>query len=118
MAEPRRLRNFAAVFRRPRWRWALALALVSDAFSFGLEFFSLGLAEPLQVAVDLVTAAVLIFLLGFRWGLGLPLVAEAFPVTSAFPSWALAVLAFAALEPGPVEGNPVALPPDHPGPGA
>lgn len=92
-------KNLLAAWKRPRWRWAFAAALVSDAISFGLEFLSLGLAEPPQLAVDFLTAAALVFLLGFRWGLALPLFAEAFPATSAFPSWALAVAAFAALEP-------------------
>jgi hypothetical protein len=92
-------RNFLAVWKRPRWRWALAVSLVSDAISFGLEALSLGLAEPPQLVVDFLTAAALVALLGFRWTLALPLFAEAVPATSAFPSWVLAVAALAALEP-------------------
>jgi hypothetical protein len=99
------IRNFVAAFRQARWRWAMAAALVSDAVSFGLQFFSLGLAEIPQLAVDLVTAAVLVFLLGFRWSLALALVVEAIPITAAFPSWALAVAAQAALERGQGEGG-------------
>jgi hypothetical protein len=76
----------------------MAVALLSDAVSFGLQFFSLGLAEIPQLAVDLVTAVALVLLLGFRWGLALALIVEAFPVTAAFPSWALAVAAQAAFE--------------------
>jgi hypothetical protein len=57
------------------------------------------------LAVDLVTAVVLVILLGFRWGLALALVVEAFPLTAAFPSWAVVVAAQAALERGQVEGE-------------
>jgi hypothetical protein len=99
------VRNFAAAFRQARWRWAMAVALLSDAVSFGLQFFSLGLAEIPQLGVDLLTAVVLVILLGFRWGLALALVVEAIPITAAFPSWALAVAAQAALERGQVEGE-------------
>ena len=90
--------NFMAALRLPRWRWAMVAALASDAVSFGLEFLSLGLAEIPQVAVDLATAAVIFAMLGFRWGLAIPLGLEALPGFAAFPSWALAVGAYAALE--------------------
>jgi len=100
------LGNYAAVWKRRRWRTAMAVALASDALSFGLEFLSLGLAEIPQLAVDLATAVAIFLLLGFRWGLLAPLVIEAFPAMSAFPSWALAVAAYAALEPAPA-GTPV-----------
>jgi len=100
------VRNFTAAFKRPRWRWALALALVSDAFSFGLEFLSLGLAEFHQILVDLGTAAGVAVLVGPRWSLALPLLAEAFPASSVFPSWALAVAAWAALETEPKNEAP------------
>jgi hypothetical protein len=99
-------RNFAAAFKRPRWRWALAFALASDALSFGLEFASLGLAEFPQVLVDLGTAAGLALLVRPRWSMALPLLVEAFPATSVFPSWALAVAAWAALEADPKNEAP------------
>ncbi|MGH7442535.1 MAG: hypothetical protein ACREKE_07685 [bacterium] len=72
---------------------------MSDALSFGLIAFSLGLAEPIQMALDLATAVGLLLLLGFRWSLAFALALEAFPATSVFPCWALAVAAQAALEP-------------------
>jgi hypothetical protein len=90
--------GLAAVWGRRRWRAALAAALVSDALSFGLEFLSLGLAEPVQVALDLVTALLIFALLGFRWGLLIPLALEAIPALAAFPTWFLAVAAYAALD--------------------
>lgn len=93
------LSKLASAWGRRRWRAALAAALVSDGLSFGLEFLSLGLAEPVQLALDLLTALLIFILLGFRWGLLLPLVLEAIPALAAFPSWALAVAAHAALDP-------------------
>ena len=99
------LRNFRAALKRPRWRWALCFALASDALSFGLEFASFGLAEFPQVLVDLGTAVGLAMIVGPRWSLVLPLTLEAFPATSAFPSWALAVAAWAALEPAQSGGE-------------
>lgn len=98
--------NFAAAWRRRRWRAALVAALVSDALSFGLEFLSLGLAELPQMALDLLTAVLIFVLLGFRWGLLIPLLVEAFPALAVFPSWALAVAAYAALEKEKGNANP------------
>ncbi len=86
--------------RRPPWRGALALALASDAVSFGLQATGLGLAVVPQVALDLATAVGLALLIRPRWGLLAPLALEAFPGTAAFPAWAVAVAVWAALEPG------------------
>jgi len=102
----RAARNFVAAFKRPRWRWALGLALLSDALSFGLEFLSLGLAEFPQILVDLVTAIGIAVLVGPRWSMALPLLVESFPASSMFPSWALAVAAWAALETDPKNEAP------------
>ena len=81
-----------------RWQGAMGLAVVSDAASFGLEAFGLGLGMVLQVGVDLATAALLILILGFRWTLAVPLVVEAIPGLALFPTWTLAVAAYAAIE--------------------
>jgi hypothetical protein len=101
-----RLKSFFAVWRRRRWRIALAVALASDALSFGLEAFSLGLAEPLQIAVDAATALLVSLLIGFRWSLAIPLAIEAVPGLAVFPTWAAALAALAALEPPEASADP------------
>ena len=104
MAAQDNWRELFAVWSRPHWRAALAAAMVSDLLSFGIEAVSLGLAEPVQIGVDLITAVVIVALVGFRWGLAVPLIVEAVPVAAAFPTWTLAVVAYAALDrptPGP-----------------
>ena len=93
--------QFVACMALPRWRWVMAVAALSDAVSFGLEFFGFGLGMILQVGVDLLTAVAMIALLGFRWTLAIPLVMEAIPVLAVFPTWTLAVAAYAALESAP-----------------
>ena len=87
--------RFLEAWKKPPWRAALILAVVSDAFSFGLA-----VTGPFQVAGDLVTAVALFIVLGFRWALFIPLVTEAIPAVALFPAWTLAVAAMAAAEGG------------------
>jgi hypothetical protein len=85
-----------------QWRWAMLVAVISDIISFGLEgllgLFSLGVSDLVQIPVDLLTAALIVVLLGFRWTLAIPLVAEAIPGLAIFPTWTLAVAAYAATD--------------------
>jgi len=80
----------------PKWltknrlRLAFAIALISDVLSFGLF-----LAPPVQIVVDLFTAALLFIVLGWRWGLLLGLVFEAIPGLYLLPAWVLVVGAIA-----------------------
>ena len=104
--------QFLSVWARPQWRWALAAAVASDALSFGLQAISLGLAEPVQLVVDVVTAIAIFIALGFRWGFAVPLLVEALPIAAAFPTWTLAVLAYSALDRG--TGAPPTTPPGPP----
>ena len=87
------IRNFLAAWKSPRWRWALAVAAVSDAVGFGLV-----MAPPLHWAVDAITAVLLFVVLGFRWGLLVALSVEVVPALQVFPAWTLVVLALASTE--------------------
>jgi len=75
-------------WKHPRWRWALLIALVSDAMGFGVA-----LLPPIQWVLDVVTAAALLLALGFRWQLLMALAVEVVPAVQLFPAWTLAVLA-------------------------
>jgi hypothetical protein len=76
---------------RSRLALALAIAIVSDALAVWVE-----LVPPVQIVLDLATAAALFAVLGFRWALLPPLVIEAIPGLGLFPTWILAVGALAA----------------------
>ena len=98
-------KNLKAAWARPPWRGALVLAVVSDIISFGTAWVA-----PAQWAIDALTAVALFVLLGFRWKLLIPLVIEAVPGLAVFPTWTLALLAFAAIEEeapsGATKGDP------------
>ena len=87
------IRNFLAAWKSPRWRWALAVAAVSDAVGFGLV-----MAPPLHWAIDAITAVLLFVVLGFRWGLLVALSVEVVPALQMFTAWTLVVLALASTE--------------------
>ena len=87
------LHNFLMAWKFPRWRWALLIALLSDAVGFGLV-----LIPPLEWLLDAVTAAVLFGVLGFRWPLSAALAFEAVPGLQLFPAWILVVAALASTE--------------------
>jgi hypothetical protein len=77
----------------PKLRWALLIALISDALGFGVVMF-----PPLQWLLDAVTAATLLMVMGFRWPLLIALAIEAIPAIELFPAWTLAVIGMAASE--------------------
>ena len=80
--------NFRGAWRLPRWRWALLIAVVSDALGFGVA-----LLPPAQWLLDAVTAALLLAVLGFRWSLMVALAIEVVPGLQLFPAWTLVVAA-------------------------
>jgi len=94
-------RNLKAAWRSPRWRWALLVAVLSDALGFGVV-----LLPPVQWAVDAVTAAALFAVLGFRWTLLGALAIEVVPGLELFPAWTLVVAALAASDAGPALPGP------------
>ena len=79
--------RFVACMARPKWRWVMAVAVASDILSFGLDgilgLFSLGLSDMAQICVDLVTAGVMVAMLGFRWTLAVAFYAATDPVAEA-----------------------------------
>jgi len=79
--------------RTPKLRWALLIALISDALGFGVV-----LMPPVQWILDAVTAVTLLAVLGFRWPLLIALVIEVIPAIELFPAWTLVVLGMAASE--------------------
>jgi uncharacterized membrane protein YbhN (UPF0104 family) len=85
------VQNFLTTWKLPRWRWALLIAVASDALAFAVV-----LLPPLQWVLDAVTAAALLIALGFRWPLFMALAVEVVPVLQLFPAWTLAVLAMSA----------------------
>jgi hypothetical protein len=74
-------------------KWALLIALISDALGFGVA-----LAPPLQWLLDAVTAIALLMVLGFRWPLMAALAVEVIPAIQLFPAWTLVVLAMMSSE--------------------
>ena len=58
------LYNFKTAWKSPRWRWALLIAVVSDALAFVVL-----LLPWAQWLLDAVTVAALLIILGFRWQL-------------------------------------------------
>ena len=85
--------NLLAAWQSPRWRWALLVAVLSDALGFGVA-----LIPPVQWLLDAVTAVVLFVVLGFRWSLLAALAIEAVPGLQLFPAWTLVVAALASME--------------------
>ena len=85
------IRSVAIALKSPRWRWALLIAVVSDALGFGL-----GLIPPIQWFVDAVTVLALLRVIGFSWPLLGALAVEAVPFLEVFPMWTLVVLVMAA----------------------
>jgi len=80
-------------FNSRRMRWALLIALLSDALGFGVALFPL-----LQWLLDAITAIALLMVLGFRWPLLIALAFEVIPAIELFPAWTLVVLAMMASE--------------------
>jgi amino acid transporter len=74
-------------------RWALLIALVSDALGFGVALF-----PPLQWLLDAVTAIALLMVMGFRWPLLIALAVEVIPAIELFPAWTLVVISMMASE--------------------
>jgi hypothetical protein len=86
-------KNLADAWKKKAWRWAIGIALVSDALGFGVGWW-----PPFQWAIDAITALALFIALGFRWGLVPALAIEVVPGLQVFPAWTLAVIAMAAVE--------------------
>jgi len=97
-------RNLRAAWQSPRWRWALLVAVLSDALGFGVV-----LVPPAQWLLDAVTAVVLFAVLGFRWTLLGALAVEVVPGLELFPAWTLVVAALAATNSPPALPGPTSV---------
>lgn len=89
------IQNIRTHWKSPRWRWALLVALVSDALGYGVALF-----PPVQWLLDAITAAVLLAVLGFRWPLLGALAVEVVPGLQLFPAWTLVVVALGSTKEG------------------
>ncbi len=69
---------------------AFGIAVVSDLISVWTQFL-----EPMQLTVDITTAALLFMVLGWRWPLLIGLFMEAVPGLAFVPSWVMVVGAIA-----------------------
>jgi hypothetical protein len=87
------IHNLLTAWKLPRWRWALLVAVLSDALGFGVALW-----PPLLWLLDAGTAVVLFAVLGFRWSLLSALAVEAVPGLQLFPAWTLVVVALAGSE--------------------
>ncbi len=78
---------------RRRKNVALAVAGLSDLTQllFAPAFLE-GAGSPFDVALDVVTAVVILLIVGFEWRLALALAAELVPGLDLFPTWTAVVL--------------------------
>jgi hypothetical protein len=76
----------------PKFRIALALAIVADAIQFFfIPFFVEGAESPIADAVDVVMAAAMYFLLGWHWEFLPSFAIKLIPGVDLVPLWTLAV---------------------------
>lgn len=77
---------------RSRFRAAMILAVTVDALQIlAFPLFAEGALSPLDDALDIVTAVVLVRLLGWQWEFLPSLAAELVPGVDLIPLWTLAV---------------------------
>jgi len=83
-----------ATLTRKRKLVALAVAGTSDVVQmiFSAAFIE-GAGSPFELALDAVTAAAILFIVGFHWRLAIALIAELVPGVDLFPTWTAVVLA-------------------------
>ena len=74
-------------YSRGKMAFAFGIAAVSDVISIAITF-----APPMQIALDMATAAALFWIFGRRWALLPGFIAEAIPGMGVFPVWVLVVL--------------------------
>jgi len=93
----------------PKWL-ALGIAILADALQFAfLPLFAEGVLSPFEGVLDIVTAAIMVSLLGWHWAFLPSFVAELVPVLDLFPTWTAAVLFVirqSAAQPSPQDETP------------
>ena len=91
-------------------RKAWFVAILADAIQIaGFPLFAEGGISPLDVALDVVTAAVLSRILGWHWAFLPTFAAELLPGFDLFPTWTAAVFFVTRRE--VTSGEPEILPP-------
>ena len=81
----------------------VALAVAGAIDLIQIVFFPLfGVIEPFEVALDVVAAAILVAVCGFKWQFAAAFTLELFPLVDIFPTWTAVVLTLpsAARTPG------------------
>jgi len=101
--------------KSPEHRMAWLVALAADGLQIGaLPLFAPGGVSPADTMLDVLTAALLIRLLGFHWAFLPSLLVEMMPGFDLFPTWTAAVLYVTHQQMNPAE--PEILPPAPPVP--
>ncbi len=76
-----------------RFMAALAIAAIADITQFMLlPFFGEGVASPLNDALDVFVAFIMVMLLGFHWQFLPSFVSELVPILNIAPAWTIAVV--------------------------
>jgi hypothetical protein len=87
------LQEYWKAMKDPELRLAWAIALGADALQIAaFPFFAEGGVSPLDSALDLVVAFMLIRLLGWHWAFLPSMVVEVLPGADLFPTWSAALL--------------------------
>jgi hypothetical protein len=93
---------------------ALAVAGASDlAQLIFAPAFAEGAGSPVDVALDVVTAIIILLIVGLEWRLAIALAAELVPGVDLFPTWTAVVLSMPAL-PKPPPNAALKTPDDPP----
>lgn len=105
-------REYWNAIKEPELRTAWAIALGADALQVAaLPLFAEGGISPLDSALDVVVAFLLIRLVGWHWAFLPSMIAEVLPGADLFPTWSAALL-FVTRD-RMKSDEPVILPPEH-----
>jgi len=84
--------QFLRTLRSTEHRKAWSVALLADTIQIvGFPLFFPGAISPADSALDLITAALLIKILGWHWAFLPTFAAELVPALDLFPTWTAAV---------------------------
>jgi len=87
------IREYWHAIKDPELRTAWTVALAADALQLAaFPLFAEGGVSPLDSALDVAVAFVLIRLVGWHWAFLPSLIAEVLPGADLFPTWSAALL--------------------------
>lgn len=117
--------DLPSTIKSPKQGLAWLVAMAVDAVQIlGLPLFAEGALSPLDTALDIVAATVLIKLLGWHWAFVPTFFAELVPGLDLFPTWTAAVFyvtrqnqqyMLQQTQPRMRPGEPEIIPPDNAG---